>query len=141
MIAGAIETPGLVGRRGPDRWGDTFAGRVAGSLLHATGLPELVAGFPAAYESMALPLAREPTLLQALRHTLFGNRLNSPLFDIARYTRHYEAALTQMRETWANDHEPASFAVPPEEHGFRSVEYHISERYRVGMEVIAIKHG
>jgi hypothetical protein len=82
-------------------------------LLHAAGLPELVAGSPAAYESMGLRLAREPALRQALRHTLFRNRLNSPLFDIARYTRHYEAALTQMRETRANSHEPASFAVPP----------------------------
>jgi hypothetical protein len=36
-----------------------------------------------------------------------------PLFDIARYTRHFEAALTQMSETWANGHEPMSFAVPP----------------------------
>jgi protein O-GlcNAc transferase len=93
--------------------GDTFAGRVAGSLLHAAGLPELVAGSPAAYESMALRLAREPALLQALRHKLLGNRLNSPLFDIARYTRHYETALTQMWETWANGHDPVGFAVPP----------------------------
>lgn len=93
--------------------GDTFAGRVAGSLLRAAGLPELVAGSPAAYESMALRLAREPALLQALRHKLLGNRLNSPLFDIARYTRHYETALTQMWETWANGHDPVGFAVPP----------------------------
>ncbi len=93
--------------------GDTFAGRVAGSLLHAAGLPELVTGSPAAYESMALRLAREPALLQALRHKLLGNRLNSPLFDIARYTRHYETALTQIWETWANGHDPMGFAVPP----------------------------
>ncbi|MGA9486002.1 MAG: tetratricopeptide repeat protein [Methylocella sp.] len=93
--------------------GYTFAGRVAGSLLQAVGLPELVTNSPAAYEAMGLRLAREPTLLQDLRHKLLGNRLNAPLFDIARYTRHYEAALTQMWETWANGHEPMGFAVPP----------------------------
>jgi hypothetical protein len=81
--------------------GDTFAGRVAGSLLHAAGLSDLVAHSPAAYESLALRLAREPALLQGLRQKLLGNRLNSPLFDIGRYTRHYEAALIQTWETWA----------------------------------------
>jgi len=93
--------------------GDTFAGRVAGSLLQAVGLPELVTFSPAAYEAMGLRLARDPVLLQSLRHKLLGNRLSAPLFDIARYTRHFEAALTQMWERWANGHEPESFAVPP----------------------------
>ena len=92
--------------------GNTFAGRVAGSLLQAVGLPELITFSPAAYETLALRLAREPALLQGLRHKLLGNRLNAPLFDIARYTRHYEAALTQMWETWANGQEAMSFAVP-----------------------------
>jgi protein O-GlcNAc transferase len=93
--------------------GDRFAGRVAGSLLHAIGLPELITFSLAAYESMALRLAREPALLQGLRHRLLGNRLSAPLFDIARFTRHFEAALTQMWENWANGHEPQGFAVPP----------------------------
>ena len=92
---------------------DTFAGRVAGSLLQAVGLPELVTFSPAAYETMGLRLAREPALLQGLRHTLLGNRLKAPLFDIARYTRHFEAALTRIWETWANGQDPAGFAVPP----------------------------
>jgi hypothetical protein len=51
--------------------------------------------------------------LQGLRHTLLGNRLKAPLFDIARYTRHFEAALTRIWETWANGQDPAGFAVPP----------------------------
>lgn len=42
-----------------------------------------------------------------------GNRLSAPLCDIARYTRHYEAALAHMWKTWANGHETQSFAVPP----------------------------
>jgi protein O-GlcNAc transferase len=91
--------------------GDTFAGRVAGSLLQAVGLPELVTFSSAAYEAMALRLAREPALLQGFRHKLLGNRLKEPLFDISRYTRHYEAALTRMWETWANGHEPTGFAI------------------------------
>ena len=86
--------------------GDTFAGRVAGSLLQAVGLPELITFSPDAYEAMGLRLARDPALLETLRHRLLGNRLTAPLFDSARYTRDYEATLTQMWETWANGHEP-----------------------------------
>lgn len=91
--------------------GDTFAGRVAGSLLHAIGLPELFATSITDYEAMAVRLAQEPALLQGIRHKLLGNRLKTPLFDIAAYTRNFEAALTQMWETWANGHDPMSFAV------------------------------
>jgi hypothetical protein len=76
-------------------------------------MSELVAGSPAAYESWPCGWRATPSCLQGLRHKLLGNRLNSPLFDIARYTRHYETALTQMWETWANGHDPAAFAVPP----------------------------
>jgi protein O-GlcNAc transferase len=93
--------------------GETFAGRVAASLLHAAGLPELVTHSLADYESMGLRLAREQELLQGLRHKLLGNRLSAPVFGIAGYTRAYEAALTQMWETWANGLDPQGFAIPP----------------------------
>ncbi|WP_091681184.1 tetratricopeptide repeat protein [Methylocapsa palsarum] len=93
--------------------GETFAGRVAGSLLRAVGLPELVTDSPAAYEAMALRLASAPGLLQTFRHRLLGNLRRTPLFDIEAYTRHLEAALTQMWETWANGGEPRAFAVAP----------------------------
>ncbi|WOJ90630.1 tetratricopeptide repeat protein [Methylocapsa polymorpha] len=91
--------------------GDTFAGRVAGSLLHAVGLPELVTSSLSAYESLALRLAREPALLQSLRHKLLGERLNAPLFDTPAYTRSYEAALAEMWANFANGREPRPFAV------------------------------
>ena len=39
--------------------GPTFASRVAGSLLHAIGLPELIAGSLAGYET--LPSRSQPT--------------------------------------------------------------------------------
>lgn len=93
--------------------GATFAGRVAASLLHAAGLPELVTHSLAEYEAMGLRLAREPDLLQNLRHRLLGNRHSAPIFDIARYTRAYEAALNQMWETFTNGRDPQGFAIPP----------------------------
>ena len=50
--------------------GETFAARVAGSLLHANGLPELVTHTLADYEALALRLARDPAALGALREQL-----------------------------------------------------------------------
>lgn len=93
--------------------GETFAGRVAGSLLHAIGLPELVTDSLAAYEALALRLAREPDSLQNLRHKLLANRLNHPLFDAEAYVRHYEAALKEMWRIRAQGGEPQAFAVNP----------------------------
>ena len=95
--------------------GDTFAGRVAGSLLHAVGLPELVTTSLDEYEGLARKLScGDPDVLRGLRHKLLGVRLASPLFDSARYARHFEAALTRMWETFSAGREPCAFAVPDE---------------------------
>jgi protein O-GlcNAc transferase len=80
--------------------GETFAGRVAASLLNAIGLPELIAENPAAYEALALELATDPGRLSAIRSKLAANRLSSPLFDTARYTRHIEAAFAEMHRRY-----------------------------------------
>ncbi|HEX3487086.1 MAG TPA: tetratricopeptide repeat protein [Micropepsaceae bacterium] len=91
--------------------GASFAGRVAASALKAAGLPELIAETPAAYEAMALNLARDPAALGAIRAKLAGNRATAPLFDTARFTRHLEAAYASMWERAARGESPASFAV------------------------------
>jgi len=93
--------------------GETFAGRVASSLLHAVGLPELVTTTLADYENLALRLARDPTLLGELRHRLAANRLVKPLFDAARYTRHLESAFETMVERNRRGKPPTGFDVEP----------------------------
>jgi predicted O-linked N-acetylglucosamine transferase (SPINDLY family) len=92
--------------------GDIFAGRVAGSLLHAAGLPELVTTSLGDYESLALKLASEPALLSSLRGKLAENRTTRPLFDADRFRRHIEAAYTQMWDLWQQGESPRSFDVP-----------------------------
>jgi protein O-GlcNAc transferase len=79
--------------------GDAFASRVAASLLHAVGLPELVVADGAAYERTAVALAQDPARLAALRAKLAANRLSTPLFDTARFTRDLEAAFTAITRT------------------------------------------
>ena len=76
--------------------GETFAGRVAASLLNAAGLPELVTTSLAEYEALALNLAREPAALAALKEKLARNRDTCALFDTERYTRNLEAAYETM---------------------------------------------
>jgi protein O-GlcNAc transferase len=66
--------------------GNTFVGRVAGSLLRAIGLGELVTTSLEEYEALALRLAQEPERLAGLRARLAQNRLTHPLFDTARST-------------------------------------------------------
>jgi protein O-GlcNAc transferase len=93
--------------------GRTFAGRVAGSLLRAVGLPELVARDVEDYEARALELARNPPELAQLRSKLARNRLSAPLFDTDRFRRHIEAAYATMHEIRLRGGAPRSFAVEP----------------------------
>ncbi|HEY0271137.1 MAG TPA: hypothetical protein VGC10_09140, partial [Sphingomonas sp.] len=71
--------------------GSSFAARVAGSLLHALDMPELVTRTTNAYEQRALDIATDPAGLAALKAKLDRNRLTTPLFDTEMYTRDIEA--------------------------------------------------
>jgi predicted O-linked N-acetylglucosamine transferase (SPINDLY family) len=78
--------------------GKTFASRVAGSLLGAVGLPELVAASLDDYEALALNLARNPEYCRGVREKLEAGKLTSALFDSPQFTRHLEAAYEGMLE-------------------------------------------
>jgi predicted O-linked N-acetylglucosamine transferase (SPINDLY family) len=93
--------------------GETFASRVAGSLLHAAGLPELIAPNMESYEALAFRLATEPDALAAIGAKLARNRDTCPLFDTDRYRRHLEAAFAAMHERQMRGEAPASFDVTP----------------------------
>lgn len=93
--------------------GDTFAGRVAGSLLHAVGLPEMVTRSADEYEALALDLAANTDKLAAIKDKLAGNIKSAPLFDTPRFTKHIEAAFESMHKRAAAGDMPESFCVPP----------------------------
>jgi predicted O-linked N-acetylglucosamine transferase (SPINDLY family) len=95
--------------------GSAFAGRVAGSLLHAAGLPELVTASLEEYQALALKLARGDRLLGELRTRLERNRASAPLFDTDRFRRHIESAFRTMWEIWQRGDKPRAFAVEPVE--------------------------
>ena len=91
--------------------GDTFAGRVAASLLTAIDLPELIATSPDAYERMAVDYARHPEKLAVIKRKLDANRLTAPLFDAGLFTKHLEAAYVAMHERHLADLAPDHIVV------------------------------
>jgi protein O-GlcNAc transferase len=76
--------------------GKAFPSRVAGSLLHAVGLPELVTESFDAYESLALALALHPAQRARLRQRLAVRPEGHPFFDPRSFCRQLEAAFTTM---------------------------------------------
>jgi predicted O-linked N-acetylglucosamine transferase (SPINDLY family) len=91
--------------------GTTFAGRVAASLLHAIGLPELVTETLEDYEAQAYRIATQPEVLGELRRKLVANRATHPLFDTPRFARHIENAFRRMWDIWTAGEAPQAFRV------------------------------
>ena len=80
--------------------GESFASRVAGSLLNAIELPELITHNQTEFEDTAVGLALNPAKLKAIRDKLHQNRLTTPLFDSQLFTQHLENAYAQMMQRY-----------------------------------------
>jgi predicted O-linked N-acetylglucosamine transferase (SPINDLY family) len=76
--------------------GETFASRVAASLLTAMDLKELIFENLYELEQTAIALAKDPARLAALKEKVRKNRATSPLFDTDRFARAIESGYQQM---------------------------------------------
>lgn len=92
--------------------GATFITRVAASLIHAVGLPELAVANMEDYKKLAVQLAQDTNALASLRGKLDRQRLTHPLFDTQRFVRNLEDAYRRMHEIDRSGRAPESFAVP-----------------------------
>ena len=92
--------------------GQGFAARVAGSLLNAIGLPELVTTTEKDYENLVLQLATNPTKLAKVKETLAANRLTQPLFNTELYTKHLENGYQQAYQYYFDNKPPQTIIVP-----------------------------
>jgi predicted O-linked N-acetylglucosamine transferase (SPINDLY family) len=80
--------------------GESFASRVAASLLYAIGLPELVTETQTDYEALAIELARNPVKLKGIKDKLESNRLTTRLFDTPGFAKYIESAYTKMYDRY-----------------------------------------
>jgi tetratricopeptide (TPR) repeat protein len=80
--------------------GETFAGRVAASLLSAIDMPELITKNLDEYEALAIDLAGNPEKLKALKEKLKQKRFTTPLFNTQLSTNHIESAYIKMYERY-----------------------------------------
>ena len=92
--------------------GQGFAARVAGSILNAVGLPELVTETEQDYEALILELATNPTKLAIIKKKLATNRLTQPLFNTEQYTKHLEKGYQQAYQKYFNGDTPDTIMVP-----------------------------
>ena len=76
--------------------GESFASRVAASLLNAIEMPELITGSLQEYEVLAISLGNDPQRVQALKQKLEQNKLTTPLFDSTLFTKNIENLYEQM---------------------------------------------
>ena len=77
--------------------GETFASRVAGSLLKAAGLEELITYTLTDYEKKALSLTKNPQALNTMKQKLLSEKMTSDLFDTASFTRSLEDIYKNIR--------------------------------------------
>ena len=80
--------------------GDTFAARVAASLLTTLGLTDLIANDDAAFVRIAIELGRDAEARAALKARLADARERSPLFDVTRFADDFAATAGRMALAW-----------------------------------------
>lgn len=76
--------------------GESFPSRVAGSILYAAGLPEMITHSHEEYEAKALQIALDPNLLKDMKARLKVNKAACSLFDTKSFSRNLEAAFIAM---------------------------------------------
>ena len=76
--------------------GESFASRVAASLLNAIEMPELITSSLKEYEELAVALGKDPQRIQALKQKLESNKLTTPLFDSTLFTQNIEKLLYNL---------------------------------------------
>jgi predicted O-linked N-acetylglucosamine transferase (SPINDLY family) len=86
--------------------GNSFASRVAASLLNAVNLPELITTTQEQYESLAIQLATNPEKLKIIKDKLVNNLPTAPLYDTPLFTRQLESAYLTMYDRYQQGLDP-----------------------------------
>lgn len=92
--------------------GNSYASRMASSLLMSIGLPELITNTSSGYEKLALEISSEPERLDSIKRKLHKNRLSKPLFNTKLFTTHLEEGYRIAYNRHLDGKEPAVIKVP-----------------------------
>jgi predicted O-linked N-acetylglucosamine transferase (SPINDLY family) len=76
--------------------GRTFSSRMAGSLLNALDMPELITFSLADYEKRAIELGTNKAYFEKVKKKLVRNAKTSPLFDMPRFVKSFEKELFKV---------------------------------------------
>ena len=91
--------------------GKSFAARVAGSLLTASGLSELITNTEKEYETLIIQLANDPLELQRIKEKLKKNLISNSLFDTEKYTFNLEQAYYKAYENYIKGNKPENITI------------------------------
>ena len=80
--------------------GESFASRVAASLLSAMGLPELITTTTEQFEALAIEFGKSPQKLQTIKNKIEFNRESAPLFDTPSYTKDIESVYLNIYQNY-----------------------------------------
>jgi predicted O-linked N-acetylglucosamine transferase (SPINDLY family) len=83
--------------------GNSFASRVASSLLSAVSLQELIVSNIYDYESLAISLANNPVKLNEIRQKLLDSIKTSKLFDSKVFANNIELLYKEMYKRHQNE--------------------------------------
>jgi predicted O-linked N-acetylglucosamine transferase (SPINDLY family) len=84
------------------RSGQTFASRVAGSILTSVGAEELIVTNDEDYFKLATRINKDKEYLKHLKQIVKSGIGEGPLYDIKKYTRSFENALLQAQSQYLN---------------------------------------
>jgi protein O-GlcNAc transferase len=91
--------------------GNSFAGRVAASLLKAFNLPDLITNNRDEYEAKAIEIANDPILVKNLKERVQINKLIAPLFNTELFAKRIEAAYFKIHQLHLNNLDPQNIYI------------------------------
>ena len=94
--------------------GNSYASRVAASLLEAVNLPEMITSTQEEYETLAIQLATDPEKFKTIKNKLVSNLPTAPLYNTSLYTRHLEAAYQIMYKRYQDGLDPDDIEIDSE---------------------------
>ena len=91
--------------------GNSFASRVASSLLSSVGLEELITKSGKEYEELAVKIAENKNFYKEIKDKLKKNIIDMPLFNSKLFTKKLETAYTEVYKNYNENIKPETIQI------------------------------